>query len=146
MGNRMRKLALVLLGLLVSKGEFLSKDAYAQGTFTGVLNPFTTANTWTATQNLNGGIAATIPGGFGQALNLTQTPSGSTSATTNFNILNLTDTATITGFQFGNGFEINHSFGGSSVQGGRQAFIANAFLTATTNAGSGNRNYEGVVG
>src|SRR5258706_969680 len=106
------------------------------------------ANTWTASQAFNAGIISTTPSDLTQALNITQTPIGTGLANNNtfYNSITINDNATIMGGFFGVGQNIGLNFGGSSTQGGREAFQATAALVTTTSASSGNRNYVGIQG
>ncbi len=124
---------------------FLSSAASAQ-TFPGLLNLFTTPNTWTALQKFNGGIGGTLPTGLAPALFLSQTPSGTTSVSQFYNDFEIADSAALTGSQtFGVGLLVNQTFG-NTVQGGRIAIQGQALLVGTTSASSSNRNYVGVFG
>src|SRR5258708_14272020 len=112
----------------------------------GIPATWTAAQTYSANVVANAGVSGTLASGFGQMLNFTQTPTGSSSANVNFNTLTLSDTATITGGFFGNGLTITDNFGGSTTQGGRQTILATAALNAATAVGNTNRNYVGVTG
>src|SRR5258706_448318 len=79
-----------------------------------------TSNTWTALQTFSGGVVVPIQ--------------------------SVGDNTTIMGGFFGVGQNIVLNFGGSSTQGGREAFQATAALVTTTSASSGNRNYVGIQG
>ncbi len=83
-----------------------------------------------------------------QGFLVTQSPAGTTSTAVLANYINITsDTVietTATGqTSFVRGIGIDHSFGGSSVQGGREAVYANLTLNAATSASNANRNYVG---
>jgi len=72
---------------------------------------------------------------------------GTASNGVNLSLLNVEgDTATVTGQNFLNVFAVQNSFGGSTVQGGRQGIQASVNQTAATNSSNGNRNYVGIYG
>lgn len=71
---------------------------------------------------------------------------GTLASGVNGNLWNITsDDATITGSNFLNGVTVQHQFGGSNMQGGRQALFATARQTAASNASNANRCYVGAA-
>src|SRR6266853_157778 len=131
MGNRMRKSIVVMFLLLL-----LGPSANAQ-TFPGTLNIFTTSNTWTALQTIS------TPAGLTGGLAMTQIVAGSSAASVSINtVVCGPDTASITGANSVlNCTDIFQGFGGSNVQGARQALLATSQLQSPTSASNVNRNY-----
>jgi hypothetical protein len=105
-----------------------------------------------ATQTFSGGASgpgiqiSPLASSLNKGLSITQNTAGTIASTINYNIINITDAAAVTGFQFANGLNVTISANSGSVQGGRQSIIGNMFLQATSSASSSNREYVGVVG
>lgn len=146
-----------------SSGTLLSDCGQALPLYSGT-------NTWTGAQTfdnaiiLGGSISATpitggsidnaVIGGITPAaatfttLNTTgvisasSAASGSSSVGVNQNLVNITsDTESITGPNFLDGFTVQLSSGGSLLRGGRQALYSLLNWTAASNAANANRNY-----
>src|SRR5258708_25334200 len=101
----------------------------------GIPATWTAAQTYSANVVANAGVSGTLASGFGQVLNFTQTPTGSSSANVNFNTLTLSDTATITGGVFCKRVAIPDNFCGSTTQSGRPNIFSTAALHSATGCG-----------
>lgn len=93
------------------------------------------------------GQVITPPAGFNQAINITQTPSGTQAGGFNANTITITSTAALTGVSaFLDGVNMGCSLQTSAVQGGINCLQVITGLNAATNASNANRNYVGIVG
>lgn len=97
-------------------------------------------NTWSNAQTLN------MPTGSTAAFTINSNGSGTIGSAFAFNSINVNTDAINAGSNFVNALQINDSFGGSSVQGGRQGIFSLLNVTSATNATNPNRNYTSISG
>lgn len=85
-------------------------------------------------------VNATADTGLSSTMTMTGNIPGSVGLA--YNLINITsDNANISGANFGTALGIQHSYGGSTVQGGRIGLTSSLTHTAATNASNINRNY-----
>ena len=93
--------------------------------------------------------ATTIGTSMGISLLENSGITGTATGPTNLNLLSIgqgTSDNINAGANFVNGLTIQHYFGGSSMQGGREPVAVYGYLTAPTNASNPNRNYVTLTG
>lgn len=89
-------------------------------------------------------VAATNITSYG--LDITKNYSGTLAGSTHgHKIMTATDVATLTGANFLNSVTIEHNFGGTGMQGGRQALMVAAIQTGQSDVASSNHNYVAVT-
>ena len=125
----------------------------AQKTYEPIISPAFRGTTSVQALSVNGPVALGGPPGtaptmtgLGYQFHARRYATGRVSTGVNLSLLNVEgDSATVTGANFLNVLTVqNAAFGGSNVQGGRQAIQASVNQTAATSASNTNRNYVGI--
>lgn len=106
--------------------------------------------------SLNSGLAVSVPTGLGLAIGTTQNAAGTTTTTGpgvtyTFPYLNLFQIASdsVDASSPNNafdGWQFNHTMGGSTLKGARQSLDVTSYFTSASNASNTNRNYVSLVG
>lgn len=105
--------------------------------------PWATLNQSAHTLTFTGNTGSTLA----QALNITQTPSGTQSGSFNMNSITVTSSAALTGSSaFLQGLNMDCSAQTTSVQGGINCLQVFTGLNSVTNASNANHNYVAIVG
>jgi hypothetical protein len=84
---------------------------------------------------------------YADTINLSSSPTGTVTGAVGVNSLNiLNDTLATDNNSFAIGLSVGHTFGGPTVNGGREGFQSYTAITAPTSPANGNRNYVGMQG